>query len=736
MTGGVGVVSSKNPEWHLTAIDDEAVYSASKESPMTIPRPSEGPTPTQEEVSRRSLMYRSSAENLEGDYSSYEMNMQWALHAMGCTTLNAGEPGERYDPPTWVIVDGSGNPYEGSGTKIGWFTLLGPGYSPTWLTPGETNPYDDVELHPAFDYYRTHTDSSELVEADFTEDPAADELDADGGYFGYSIAADQEKTFELDQGDGVTTTVPSFDQTYPIAIWGFKILPGSVLLESTAGAAAKSLTDDGAGNLTGDGSGTINYTTGVVTADWTTAPDDTTIVYGSFQNAQPTQLSQIGIDQGANCFSGWAMGLVSSRSVGADTPGAATGEVPKSQVQTKTTVKGRIRGLAPRTTMIGYSALGAPTDPQPVGNFPIGSLIASIYKAIEHKCQVFVLAFNALAFYGQIPNWQDLIREAILAAKSAGMLLLGSAGFQKVDHDRSRSALRPWNFGDFPHVLMVGGTGPRDYDAASPDLSDFTPDPERSPQPATRNLDRMALFAINYTGLGFIGFNDFIAFGGGSGETNRMDLCAPTGGMSIEDAKANSVAWGWLGLIPAVSNPNLDSGVLGTSPFPGAVHSITIWAAPFLNTSAKRDTWGPHGVSFYDSGAVGHAAGAALLALEAYKDKNASFPTAQRVKNLLQLHADERIGPPTDFSTISAPPNSRYKSDTRYTLFYDATTDEIVDDFWNGNRNRSVFDIAGAYAGLSLWYSYEHPSDPVAGRDPAYGKGRINIKTMVDAIIA
>ncbi len=72
-------------------------------------------------------------------------------------------------------------------------------------------------------------------------------------------------------GDGVTVTFSGVTQ-------GFPIIPGSYFITD----GTQVLQDQGDGTLTGDGSGTIVYSTGAFSATFTTAPASTTTVYDKY----------------------------------------------------------------------------------------------------------------------------------------------------------------------------------------------------------------------------------------------------------------------------------------------------------------------------------------------------------------------------------------------------------------------------------------------------------------------
>lgn len=75
---------------------------------------------------------------------------------------------------------------------------------------------------------------------------------------------------EVDTGDGATTTKGSGTLEFT------PVRPGTLVLTTVIGGVAAEVTDDGNGALIGDigaGTNTIVYATGVVTVDWSAAPD-------------------------------------------------------------------------------------------------------------------------------------------------------------------------------------------------------------------------------------------------------------------------------------------------------------------------------------------------------------------------------------------------------------------------------------------------------------------------------
>lgn len=83
--------------------------------------------------------------------------------------------------------------------------------------------------------------------------------DADGEVIAHALVADAAMTGTIDGAnkDFTATLGP--------------VLPGTIVIANN-NASAQELTDDGNGNLVGDGTGTVNYKTGAVAAALTTAP--------------------------------------------------------------------------------------------------------------------------------------------------------------------------------------------------------------------------------------------------------------------------------------------------------------------------------------------------------------------------------------------------------------------------------------------------------------------------------
>lgn len=85
---------------------------------------------------------------------------------------------------------------------------------------------------------------------------------------------DWPQQYAVDQvgaGNGTNMSFPETTQAFPIIIGSYFITDGTQILQ-----------DNGAGLLVGDGSGTIDYLTGVITATFTSAPASNVVVYSKY----------------------------------------------------------------------------------------------------------------------------------------------------------------------------------------------------------------------------------------------------------------------------------------------------------------------------------------------------------------------------------------------------------------------------------------------------------------------
>lgn len=165
-----------------------------------------------------------------------------------------------------------------------------------------TDQMTDAEIDNRIDNYYVYTMPFELkvqIEnafLDFKTVPGQDVYTFPGGYFtdqpgayadGFPLVFYQDPDIfyqdwpqqyavdNLDTGDGSTTNFTGGLQNPPIIMGTLFITDGSQVLQ-----------DQGDGTLTGDGTGTINYTTGAYNVTFSTAPASTDTIYAKYQGYQ------------------------------------------------------------------------------------------------------------------------------------------------------------------------------------------------------------------------------------------------------------------------------------------------------------------------------------------------------------------------------------------------------------------------------------------------------------------
>ena len=100
--------------------------------------------------------------------------------------------------------------------------------------------------------------------------------DADGKYVGLDLEASISAESLVADAGGTLTAFEGF-----LAHGG--VVPGSVTIHATVGAAAKTLVDNGAGKVSGTaGSGLIDYASGYYRLIFGTAPDDNTAITADY----------------------------------------------------------------------------------------------------------------------------------------------------------------------------------------------------------------------------------------------------------------------------------------------------------------------------------------------------------------------------------------------------------------------------------------------------------------------
>lgn len=119
-----------------------------------------------------------------------------------------------------------------------------------------------------------------LASLDSSEDMVEFEQVSDENIGAGEAAATAVADENIEAGDGSVTEFTG-------VLANGDVEPGSLSLTATVGAAEETATDDGSGAITGDFSGTIDYTTGVYTLVFGTAPDNATNVVADYNHTIP-----------------------------------------------------------------------------------------------------------------------------------------------------------------------------------------------------------------------------------------------------------------------------------------------------------------------------------------------------------------------------------------------------------------------------------------------------------------
>ena len=88
------------------------------------------------------------------------------------------------------------------------------------------------------------------------------------------------KEFEIGEGDGATA---NFCSVLPFNTFGVPISESTITVIDSQLPAPQSLTDDGSGNMTGDGTGTIDYVTGEISINFTAVVPDAHKVIATYK---------------------------------------------------------------------------------------------------------------------------------------------------------------------------------------------------------------------------------------------------------------------------------------------------------------------------------------------------------------------------------------------------------------------------------------------------------------------
>ncbi len=115
-------------------------------------------------------------------------------------------------------------------------------------------------------------------------------VNSDGKNLGLDLETEVETEELVADAGGATQVFEGF-----LANGG--VVPGSVTISATVGAAAKTMTDNGKGKLAGAGVGvgTIDYASGYYWLSYSTAPDDDTAVAAAYSHDAAGQAVAVGV---------------------------------------------------------------------------------------------------------------------------------------------------------------------------------------------------------------------------------------------------------------------------------------------------------------------------------------------------------------------------------------------------------------------------------------------------------
>jgi hypothetical protein len=308
--------------------------------------------------------------------------------------------------------------------------------------------------------------------------------------------------------------------------------------------------------------------------------------------------------------------------------------------------KGAIRGLAPKAKLIFYK------------NDTLSGMLKSYKRAVFDGVQVSGNSLNAWqpeTNKDDEQNYLILLSNAVSELNKANILLVFPETTLSFASKLSN-----------PNLLIVSGTGPRDYDPFAVDLDKYLPHPGGNKN-AEYNLDRVM----------FVFFRPIPVFGSAFGSS--IDISSPAGsyndGMdllywALSDSKTMPSAYAMKKannyLYTTCSAPNAEIV---------SYYLLRKGGAPYLDT-------GYHMLSAGTGLSASIVAGVAALAVESYQRKNGAPPSAEKLKKILLDSADDQVGP---------------------------AIDRII--YWpEGEENPAVVN-----------WNCEKP-----GRDDFYGKGRIN----------
>jgi len=274
--------------------------------------------------------------------------------------------------------------------------------------------------------------------------------------------------------------------------------------------------------------------------------------------------------------------------------------------------KGAIRGLAPKAKLIFYN------------NYTLSGMMKSFKRAVFDGVQVICNSSNA---WQSETNKDDEQNYLILMSNAASEL--NKANILLVFPETTLSFASKLSN---PNLLIVSGTGPRDYDPFAVDLDKYLPHPGEDKN-ADYNLDRVM----------FVFFRPIPIFGSAFGSS--IDISAPAGsyngGMdllywALSDSR----------MMPSENSMKMANNYLYTTCSAPDAEIISYYLlrrgnAPYLNI-------GYHMLSAGTDLSASIITGVAALAAESYRRKNGAPPSAEKLKKILLDSSDDRVGPAID----------------------------------------------------------------------------------------
>jgi hypothetical protein len=313
--------------------------------------------------------------------------------------------------------------------------------------------------------------------------------------------------------------------------------------------------------------------------------------------------------------------------------------------------EGAMRGLTPKATLYFHRI--------DIFNF-VSSALEGWYKAAEFGCRI----LNNSWYDVELPvarmdeiviKLPQIFRRAATELNRRGVLIVAAASNDAIDPQKDGATFFPWAlYGfdhglsagtlipqDMPHVVVVGGTGPADYDPNAPDPRVYDPSPGSAnggQKGREFNLDRSVNFSPD---AGVAAGSDYGTF---------LTVAAPMGA-NIKDFSSPLQAY-------------------------QLMYLATPWTAD--SSYPYHDFW--WGTSF----STPITCGVAALAAEAYARVHGEMPSPAKLASILKQSADDLVGPATDDFWV-------WNGDTlQFELILDAKADKPGKDARYGHGRVNV----------------------------------------------